>query len=796
MEEEERLKQEIIEHFPSSATFVTAKVLRRPPFAFIHALVRSIVCCTDGFAKTLLDEEIFACVSGMKKTDKIRFLTRILAYISFVTDTRVDIFVSPAKVLSGQDVHATRLFLRCMVQAAKFPPTELSWNNALSQVNRIGDIALYQKSLAARNAVAKVQAVARGKLARMHQRIYASQLMAPKGKAENNENLICAEKPRLPISVCNLTEAVKVINREPIIGKDASSTLNEGCKNEDHMETIGGQLNPAPLELQEVKMDLIAKTQVDDSFLPDIGCPIPQREESVGNDVDVVPRVPNLTQMGVAKSPLRIEAVGSIEHKANNVESKSTEIMTLREKYSAKIKRAQKLETQLAAKEVYLEQREGKLTKLADNLRRREATLILEKRKIRNSTDLEKKCREASQPAEETTLPKVIIKTSPSTAHIFAQKKIKEMESRLIEREQELARKEERMVKLSDNLRRQHDRLWVKQKKIEEIEARNSLKLSIESDQGSSKSGQLMRGHNQPSKHAHPIERNQVSSCHYAGSLISRGPLTDDGDKPVSRKSRDLLPQSLEKGLVRKKQRRRKRPHQEIGASSTCAKSQNKPQRNALDTSQQNVQTSHRVESYERLDKQKRNAALHDQNRQRKAAKRTKNKALSDFYQSRVQDKVTHQEGHKQANIIFARLGTTEVERKRSCEKNKCNSLRKLVQNSIRKEKVVATPVSQECQLIDENLVETNESCTPSCKENEKRSFIRQRRQSMKSVTKSQASSMYQSFQFSFEKNRSDIEQIHADTADSLKSKGQPLDEHFETTVKAALQRCSAVNIL
>ena len=72
MEEEERLKQEIIEHFPSSATFVTAKILRRPPFAFIHALVRSIVCCTDGFAKTLLDEEIFACVSGMKKTDKVR----------------------------------------------------------------------------------------------------------------------------------------------------------------------------------------------------------------------------------------------------------------------------------------------------------------------------------------------------------------------------------------------------------------------------------------------------------------------------------------------------------------------------------------------------------------------------------------------------------------------------------------------------------------------------------------------------------------------------------------------------
>ena len=80
MKEEERLKQEIIQNFPS-ATFVTAKVLRRPPFAFIHALVRSVVDGTDGFAENLLDDENFDSVSGMKKIDKVSIL-KILRRVS------------------------------------------------------------------------------------------------------------------------------------------------------------------------------------------------------------------------------------------------------------------------------------------------------------------------------------------------------------------------------------------------------------------------------------------------------------------------------------------------------------------------------------------------------------------------------------------------------------------------------------------------------------------------------------------------------------------------------------------
>lgn len=718
-----------------------------------------------------------------------------------MTGTRVDVFVSPAKVLTGQDVHGTHLFLYCMVQAAKCPTAEVSWNRALSQVNRIGDVELYQISLAARNAIAKIQAIVRGKLARM-QRVHVSLLTTP--ISENSGRLICEDKSGLSKNRGYSIQAGEVVDRKSILITEKtdenarkSSTLNGGNDVKDCSDMNENQLNNVPLELQEGRQDGIAQTQAHNSVLSDLDhgregeeSAIQAGQASIPVLNNIVPLVPNLIRKDTRKSLPRIEPIDPVENEAD-VGSKNNEIRTLRAKYSARIKGAKKLELQLAEKEVSLEQREGKLVKLADKLRRREANLILEKKKMRFA-NLEKKNREATQLAE-TSFPRVTMKNGPSMSHIILQKKMKEMESRLIEREQELTRKEKRMETLSDNLRRQHDRLWVKQKIIENTKARNVLKFSIQcEDQSSNKSG-LTQGCDQPLDHGHLV--NQNGGSYNAGSLISQRPRTNKEKSVLKKSSTKLVLHSLEKMPVKEEQRYRKRLHQETNTTN-----QKKSQQNPFDTSQprdvckklqQNLQAAQQVKENKRFHNSKVNTCLHDQIRQRETANQMKKKVLHDLYQNRVKGKEAHPEGQKQANDnIFTNPEIKEVEGTKSFHEEKVNKPRQLVQNNDRND------FDAECDLTIEEPAERKGPFVSSCREREKTCHGRQRRQSVRTVTKSQASSMYQSYRFSFEKARPNFEQIYVDTVDAPASKVQPLDENFGASVKAALQRCSAVNIL
>ena len=96
-----------------SLDFITKECLARPPFPFIHALI-TIYVQHLSFAKGLYDDADFIVKNVKSRQDKIRFVFRMLVCIAKLTRERVDIFVSPVKLLSGQEVFATHMFLRCL----------------------------------------------------------------------------------------------------------------------------------------------------------------------------------------------------------------------------------------------------------------------------------------------------------------------------------------------------------------------------------------------------------------------------------------------------------------------------------------------------------------------------------------------------------------------------------------------------------------------------------------------------------------------------------------------------------
>lgn len=146
--------------------FITKERLERPPFPFIHALV-TIYCRHLSFASGLYDEAEFEVHNVTSRQDKIRFLFKILACAAKVTKERVDVYVSPANILGGQEVAATLILLRCLAKASKVSPA-LSASFA-DEIVKTGVSDLYKKSVHARNMIIRIQAIIRGRFTRRKQ---------------------------------------------------------------------------------------------------------------------------------------------------------------------------------------------------------------------------------------------------------------------------------------------------------------------------------------------------------------------------------------------------------------------------------------------------------------------------------------------------------------------------------------------------------------------------------------------------------------------------------------------------
>jgi len=165
--------------------FTDVLVLSRPSFNYILSLAafyersqrvrgwRELLHINDDVNDdTVLDQQQSTTASSssssssleLTRKEQLTLLSRLLAVVSIVGGQRYDIFVSPAKVLCGQDVILTHDFIRAMVKSTTAPEDVMT--EAVRNVLEEGDANLYRRGVRTRKAFTLMQAVCRGWLVR------------------------------------------------------------------------------------------------------------------------------------------------------------------------------------------------------------------------------------------------------------------------------------------------------------------------------------------------------------------------------------------------------------------------------------------------------------------------------------------------------------------------------------------------------------------------------------------------------------------------------------------------------
>ncbi|KAK5648328.1 hypothetical protein RI129_003220 [Pyrocoelia pectoralis] len=93
---------------------LTEKLLRKPPFRFLHDIVTNVVRET-GFLKGLYSERELVSENVKEKDDKIAFLNKVIEATKTITG--MDLGVRPSKVIAGFEPRETNLFLQAIGSA-------------------------------------------------------------------------------------------------------------------------------------------------------------------------------------------------------------------------------------------------------------------------------------------------------------------------------------------------------------------------------------------------------------------------------------------------------------------------------------------------------------------------------------------------------------------------------------------------------------------------------------------------------------------------------------------------------
>lgn len=156
--------------------FTDVLVLSRPSFNYILSLAAFYTQSKRSFRgwrellhishdmndDTVLDQQSTTALSSvLTRKEQLTLLSRLLAVVSIVGGQRYDIFISPAKVLCGQDVILTHDFIRAMVKSTTAPEDVMT--KAVRYVLEEGDANLYRRGVRTRKAF---QALCRGWLVR------------------------------------------------------------------------------------------------------------------------------------------------------------------------------------------------------------------------------------------------------------------------------------------------------------------------------------------------------------------------------------------------------------------------------------------------------------------------------------------------------------------------------------------------------------------------------------------------------------------------------------------------------
>ncbi len=374
--------------------FISTDRLLRPSFSFIHNIIKIFVQKLS-FASNLYDDEeelLEKDPQSLTRQEKIKFLFKMLTCVSLLMNERMDILVSPAKVLTGQDVHMTLLFFQCLSKAAEAIPPEQSMEVAKLVLEK-GVTAAYKKSIKIRSTIVRIQSTFRGWAIRRKLSTPAKhsiqehriQCSLPKAKKEDNpQENSCRNESTNPMS--SIVERDKKDSEKPSgSGNHTLNTEKESRRKSKRNKTTKDYRKKDP----KLKID----------------CPLPTENEreihldSKGKRIGLEKSRTSLTTIPEKKVVKKFKIVNGIKtkqdieiiqhvekspktEKKNEEEDVAVLLVNLKTKMKNLQKREEKLNDKIEAarqKEEHLQICESRVSKLAESLRNKQERLAQER---------------------------------------------------------------------------------------------------------------------------------------------------------------------------------------------------------------------------------------------------------------------------------------------------------------------------------------------------------------------------------------------------------------------------------
>ena len=124
------MTKELVEKLISKPKMAT-KLLNKPPFRFLHDIVREIQTVT-GFPSGLFTPEELVSSNVKDKASKIAFLAKIISALSFTVDR--PLFARPEKIVAGLEPEATNVFLQTLACVATVEDSSSLSKQAIQRV--------------------------------------------------------------------------------------------------------------------------------------------------------------------------------------------------------------------------------------------------------------------------------------------------------------------------------------------------------------------------------------------------------------------------------------------------------------------------------------------------------------------------------------------------------------------------------------------------------------------------------------------------------------------------------------
>ena len=529
--------QDALQGTGQDTDFITATLLQRPTFPFLRAIV-ALFCQHLSFAQGLYTtkELGLALVDDSTKDDanavptsrkeKIAFLVKILGVVSILTGERFGIYISPASVLSGQDVEATHTFLRALAsRASKVSPEES--REAAAQVLAIGETTLYRQGVKTRNTIVSIQAVWRGRLVRRGGEV-------PIQKVVNAESSTDAYTPAIALALDISDDEVSLSGEENLRAVDREegsvqreAAVQDGCgsdyaeKTQTESETPGslptsslpestdqGASPASPTasnttkvyvgldgkkkvaakddKTSEVGTDGSSSSSVDAKNTAESTSRVPQHQQAASDPTE--PRKkPSLPKRSVPTARIRnarprakVDAYTSVALDNDELMRDMSELYVKQLKHreavevfrkaevnlKVRVHRTTEKESELKRKEAEIKEREERVTRVAENLRKQQHLLRQQQDAIKADTasSIGRGSIAANAKANEESKPPI----DPSIAA-----EIKGLRRKLFRSERKVQKRDDIIRSLCrqfGRLKKAHQRL------VEEAEKNNALK--------------------------------------------------------------------------------------------------------------------------------------------------------------------------------------------------------------------------------------------------------------------------------------------------------------------------------